>query len=208
MNVTEAIRNIRHSIGDASPIVISSVYDSPDAVTQIRSAGAAAFILKPFFRSRILHLFSDLLNGQQANDSPLSMLHALEHDDFCGKRALVVEDNELNAEIAGEVLSMAGLEVEYARDGRQALQMVQEAPSEYYDIIFMDIQMPVMNGYEATAAIRSLPLGASRRIPIIAMTANAFAEDVQASRQAGMNEHIAKPLDFTRLHELLVKYLG
>lgn len=208
MNVTEAIRNIRRSIGSAVPIVISSVYDSPDMVTQIRSAGAAAFILKPFFRSRILHLFKDLLNGQQANESPLSMLHALEHDDFCGKRALVVEDNELNAEIAGEVLSMAGLEVEYARDGRQALQMVQEAPSEYYDIIFMDIQMPVMNGYEATAAIRSLPLGASRRIPIIAMTANAFAEDVQASRQAGMNEHIAKPLDFTRLHELLVKYLG
>ncbi|MDO4204454.1 MAG: response regulator [Selenomonadaceae bacterium] len=207
-NIVEAIRTIRQEVGSSLPIIISSTVDRPDIAAEVKAAGADGFLVKPFFRSRLIHLFGDLLNGQKPGAAPVSMLDAFQQEDFGGKRALLVEDNEINAEIAAEVLSMVGLTVEHARDGLRAFQMVQSAPEEYYDIVFMDIQMPIMDGYEATAAIRSLPLSYVKSLPIIAVTANAFAEDVQAARQVGMNEHIAKPLDFTRLHELLVKYLG
>ena len=207
-NIDDAIRTIRHEVDETLPIIISSAVDQPDIAEKVRKAGATSFLVKPFFRSRLLHIFDDLLNGPKSEESSGSVLDALQQDNFCGKRALLVDDNEFNAEIAGEALSMVGLTVEHAHDGLRAFQMVKSSPSGYYDIIFMDIQMPIMDGYEATAAIRSLPLDYVRKLPIIAVTANAFAEDVQASRQAGMNEHIAQPLDFTRLHELLVKYLG
>lgn len=131
----------------------------------------------------------------------------LEELDLSGKRALLVEDNEINAEIAGEVLSMMGMQVEYATNGKEAVDMMMQATDKYYDIIFMDIQMPVMNGYEATRAIRSLPGDYSKRVPIIAMTANAFSEDVLASRNAGMNEHLSKPLEIDKLIVVLNKWL-
>ncbi|MDE7233708.1 MAG: response regulator, partial [Ruminiclostridium sp.] len=115
----------------------------------------------------------------------------------------LVEDNELNAEIATEILKMLGLDVEYARNGKAALDRVRTGSSGEFDIIFMDIQMPEMNGYEATRAIRALPGDYAKNVPIIAMSANAFAEDVRSAKEAGMNEHIAKPLDFDRLQKTL-----
>jgi len=128
-------------------------------------------------------------------------------DAFAGKRILLAEDNELNAEIATEILESAGLAVEWARDGALCVRMLTAAAPGHYDLILMDMQMPNMNGYEATKAIRALP-GPPRDIPILAMTANAFAEDRQNALTAGMNDHIAKPIDAAKLLSALAPYLG
>lgn len=109
----------------------------------------------------------------------------------------LVEDNQLNAEIAAKVLKMSGLTVDCAWDGIEAVDCLSSCPDGYYDMVFMDIQMPRMNGYDATRAIRSSTRDYCKRVPIVAMTANAFAEDVQAAKTVGMNEHIAKPLALT-----------
>ena len=130
----------------------------------------------------------------------------VEPSDYTGKRILLVEDNELNREIGVEILQMTGAEVETAENGKIAVEKVEASPKGSYDLIFMDIQMPVMNGYEATAAIRSLP-GEKGKLPIVAMTANAFAEDVQLAKNTGMNGHIAKPLDMNKLNDVLENWL-
>ena len=121
---------------------------------------------------------------------------------------LLVEDNEINREIAVEVLKSTNIEIEAAENGKEAVDQFSASANGYYDIILMDIQMPVMNGYDATSAIRSLDRPDARHVPIVAMTANAFAEDVQAAKNSGMNEHLAKPLDVGKLKEVLGKYLG
>ena len=126
---------------------------------------------------------------------------------FSDHRVLLVEDNELNAEIATELLKMTGLMVERAADGTEAVDRMSECEDGYYDMIFMDIQMPKMNGYDAARAIRTMGRGYCGQIPIVAMTANAFAEDVQAAKTVGMNEHIAKPLDLRVLAKTLKKWL-
>ena len=130
----------------------------------------------------------------------------VEPSDYTGKRILLVEDNELNREIGVEILQMTGTKVETAENGKIAVEKVEASPKGSYDLIFMDIQMPVMNGYEATAAIRSLP-GEKGKLPIVAMTANAFAEDVQLAKNTGMNGHIAKPLDMNKLNDVLENWL-
>ena len=127
--------------------------------------------------------------------------------DFTGKRVLLVEDNELNREIAEEILMQEGFLVEKAEDGVVAVSKVEESQEGYYDLILMDIQMPKMNGYEATKAIRSLPDPKLASIPIMAMTANAFEEDKMAALEAGMNGHIAKPIDIVKMNRELVKVL-
>ena len=153
-----------------------------------------------------------LIQLKQKNASALSMkitrnyLDELSEADYTGKRILLVEDNELNREIAVEILQMTGAEVETAENGKIAVEKVEASPKGLYDLIFMDIQMPVMNGYEATAAIRSLP-GEQGKLPIVAMTANAFAEDVQLAKNTGMNGHIAKPLDMNKLNDVLENWL-
>lgn len=127
---------------------------------------------------------------------------------LAGRRVLLVEDNALNREIAEEVIAQTGVIVESAADGKEALEMFEKSPARYYDMIFMDIQMPVMNGYDATTAIRALEHEDAASIPIIAMTANAFAEDIRMSRKAGMNEHLTKPLDMEQLMQCLRKWLA
>ncbi len=134
-------------------------------------------------------------------------LSELSKSDFSGFRALLAEDNELNREIACEILQMTGLKVDAAVNGKEAVEKFSACDLNSYQIILMDIQMPVMNGYEAAAAIRALPREDAAKIPIVAMTANTFAEDVQAAKNAGMNEHIAKPLDFGKLTETLNRWL-
>ncbi len=134
-------------------------------------------------------------------------IEKLQKKNYKGKRALLVEDNELNAEIAMEIIGMTGLEIEWTENGKLAVEKMRQVEPGYYDIIFMDIQMPIMNGYEATMAIREIPEDYAKNVPIIAMTANAFAEDVRASRNAGMNEHIAKPLDLAQLLATLDKWV-
>ena len=137
-------------------------------------------------------------------DNPLEALKQL---DFTGRKALLVEDNELNAEIAREILGVTGLAVERAVDGREAVSMMEKCMDGYYSIVFMDIQMPNMNGYDATRCIRAMDRNYCREIPIVAMTANAFAEDVQTARAVGMNEHIAKPLDLKILTRVMCQWI-
>ena len=127
--------------------------------------------------------------------------------DFGGKRLLLVEDNELNREIAGFILEEAGFVIESAPDGTDAVTMMEKCPEGYYDAILMDVQMPVMNGYEATKAIRAMHRQDIKALPIIAMTANAMEEDKEAALKSGMNAHIAKPLDIELLMKVLHQFL-
>ncbi len=207
MNGIETTRAIRSSVGENIPIIIISAYDWSDIEPEARAAGANAFVSKPLFKSRMIHLFNELVYGEP-DKKIVSDLDEYTREKFAGKKALLVEDNDLNAEIAGEILEMAGLTVEFARNGKEAVDIMAEVVDGYYDIVFMDIQMPIMNGYEAARAIRTLPGNYPKSVPIIAMTANAFAEDVAAAKNAGMNEHIAKPLDFSQLMNTLKKSLN
>ena len=132
----------------------------------------------------------------------------LEGMNLSNHRVLLVEDNELNAEIATEILEMTGLNVESASNGMEAVDKITSCADGYYDLIFMDIQMPKMNGYDATRAIRAMKRNYCKQVPIIAMTANACAEDIHAAKTVGMNEHIAKPLDLNALERTLKKWIS
>ena len=202
MDGIETARQIRKRIGSDITIILLSSFEFSEIEEEAKAAGVDAFIAKPLFRSRLtatLRRFVSEKKEKTARDY-------LESSDYSGKRILLVEDNELNREIASEILQMTGVEVEYAENGKIAVEKVLNAPANRYDLAFMDIQMPIMNGYEATAAIRGLS-GERGQLPIVAMTANAFAEDVQMAKNAGMNGHIAKPLDVKKLSEILKKWL-
>jgi len=127
---------------------------------------------------------------------------------FCGKKILLVEDNEINQEIAKAILEEAGFAIDLADDGSVAVEMMEQAPGHTYDLILMDIQMTRMNGYDATRAIRAMDDPVKAQIPIVAMTANAFEEDRQLALEAGMNDHVAKPIDVDRLMETLRNILS
>lgn len=207
MDGVETMREIRKRVGEDMPIIIISAYDWSDIEVEATLAGVNCFIEKPLFKSRLVNLFERLLKHEiSGEDSELKKL--TEQTDFSGKRALLAEDNAINAEIATEILQMTGLEVDWAHDGREAVEKMQSSEHGYYDCIFMDIQMPVLNGIEAAKEIRKLPNEDAASIPIFAMTANAFADDVKAVLDAGMNEHIAKPIDFDILMNILNKYLN
>ncbi len=199
----EVARQIRAIVGDSAPILIMTAYDWSNIEDEARAAGVNAFCSKPMFMSDLQATLSKAIGQQvmipESSDTPE------ETADFTGKRVLLVEDNELNREIAHEILSQAGFEVEAAEDGSIAVEIVKESKPGYYDLILMDVQMPIMNGYEATRAIRSLEDKELASIVIIAMTANAFEEDKKAALDAGMNDHIAKPIDIEVLFEVLGK---
>ncbi len=201
----ETAREIRRHIADEVPIIILSSYDWTEVEAEARDAGIQAFIEKPLFRSRLVYTLKSVLL-QEAGEKKLEDT-GLEQADYSGKRILLVEDNELNREIAEELLTYIGVAVEQAEDGQQALDMVEKHVPYYYDLIFMDIQMPVMNGYEAARRIRALGREDADRIPIIAMTANTFADDIWEAREAGMNDHVAKPVEVSKLLEALEKWL-
>ena len=199
-------RAIRQAVGKDVPIIIISAYDWSDIEQEARTAGANAFISKPLFRSRLVKTFSSLVGSDDPEEQEAPFV-ALETIDLKGSRVLLAEDNELNAEIAAEILKMTGLTVEHVADGVEAVDKMAECEDGYYDMVFMDIQMPKMNGYDAARAIRAMDRDYCRQVPIIAMTANAFAEDVHAAKTAGMNEHIAKPLDLNTLAKILKKWI-
>jgi len=146
----------------------------------------------------------DGIDGEENEDSSLDRIN---DSDFSGERVLLVDDIELNREVVCEILGMTGLEIDTAENGKEAVDKFSASEEGYYKMIFMDIQMPVMNGYEAVKNIRAMSRADAKTIPIIAMTADAFVEDVKASKKAGMNEHIAKPVDFDRLMEILNQWL-
>ena len=161
----------------------------------------------------VVTVYMGLQNGvsparQVSTDKTENILNYIASLDYSKKKILLVEDNELNREVATEIIALTNAKIEVAENGKAALNMIVERPAYYYDLIFMDIQMPVMDGYEATRAIRQLTDDYTKEIPIIAMSANAFAEDVIAARQAGMNDHIAKPLDLKKLAEAFEKWMN
>ncbi len=198
---------IRECVGNDVPVIIISAYDWPSIEEEAMHAGVDGFIGKPLFKSRLVRLFEQLL-GHKTEKNGLGLEELTGQTDFTGKRALLAEDNEINAEIAVEILGMTGLAVDWAHDGKEAVAQMEASAPGYYDCVFMDVQMPVMNGLDATRAIRAMSRSDAKTIPIFAMTANAFVEDVRAVLDVGMNEHIAKPLDFQVLLKVLNDYLG
>lgn len=164
-------------------------------------AGICGFVEKPLFRSALKECLLEHLNGKKQSE------HQQMSFDFSGKTFLLAEDNELNREIALELLGNMGAGMETAVNGEEAVKRFKESPPNYYSLILMDIQMPVMNGYEAARAIRLMDRPDAKAVPIIAMTADAFVEDIQNAKAAGMNGHMAKPLDYEGLSQEINKYL-
>lgn len=206
MDGIETTRQIRKQVGSDVTIIILSAFDYSEIEEEAREAGVDDFIAKPLFRSRLTATLKNAIEGKP-NKEAKNYLSSFAQCDFRGKNILLVEDNMLNSEIASEIIAMTGANIDTAENGKEALEKFSNAPIGFYDLIFMDIQMPTMNGYEATAAIRSLKKYQTKEVPIIAMTANAFAEDVVLAKNAGMNEHIAKPLEMNRLCEIMQRYL-
>ena len=205
MDGIETARRIRECVGQDVTIIILTSFEFSEIEEEARAAGVDAFMAKPLFRSRLTATLRQFTSGKKEKNAR-NYLEDFAKTDYTGKRLLLVEDNDLNREIATEILGMTGVTVETAENGKIAVEKVAAAPEHWYSLVLMDIQMPVMNGYEATAAIRSLP-GSRGKVPIIAMTANAFAEDVQLAKNTGMNEHIAKPLDLNKLNDVLKQWL-
>ena len=202
MNGIEIVRQIRKVIGNRCPIIILTAYDWADIEDEARAAGVTAFCEKPLFLSELRRVLAEPFRAEPAS-KPAQPTAA----DLKGKKLLLVEDNELNREIALEILKEAGFVVDTAEDGAVAVQKIKQAAPGQYDLILMDIQMPNLDGYEATRQIRALPDAEKANIPIFAMTANAFEEDRQNALEAGMNGHIAKPLDVPHLLHVLADAL-
>ena len=202
MNGIEIVRQIRKVIGNRCPIIILTAYDWADIEDEARAAGVTAFCEKPLFLSELRRVLAEPFRAEPASE-PAQPTAA----DLKGKKLLLVEDNELNREIALEILKEAGFVVDTAEDGAVAVRKIKQAAPGQYDLILMDIQMPNLDGYEATRQIRALPDAEKASIPIFAMTANAFEEDRQNALEAGMNGHIAKPLDVPHLLRVLADAL-
>lgn len=205
MNGIETAREIRKAVGEEIPVIIISAFDWSEIEHEAREAGVDAFISKPIFKSKLSATFQAIFD-ETSPKGKNSMETYREHR-YIGKRALLVDDNEINVQIAKELLEMTGIEVHTAENGKEALDDVLEKPEYYYDILFLDIQMPVMNGYECCKALRNQGREDLKKVPVIAVTANAFTEDILNAKHAGMNQHLAKPIDIVQLQSILEKWL-
>lgn len=203
MNGIEVVRRIRRIIGDSKPIIILTAYDWSNIEEEAREAGVTGFCSKPLFMSELRDILTQPYKVWNRQQEPQKQTI-----DYTGRKLLLVEDNELNQEIAVEILKGMGFVIDVAMDGEEAVEKMQAAKPGQYDVILMDIQMPHMDGYEATRRIRKLPDTAIANIPIIAMTANAFEDDKQNAFEAGMNGHIAKPIEIPKLVETLKEILN
>jgi len=204
MNGVEVARRIRKETGKDVPIIILTAYDWSDIEEEARDAGVTAFCSKPLFLSELRSCLYSIVNAEETTDSDADQKSTVLHTG----RILLAEDNELNQEIAAAILNEAGFSTEIASNGQLAVDMLKNSEPGYYRLVLMDIQMPVMGGYEATRIIRNLENKELASVPILAMTANAFEEDRQEALRCGMNGHIAKPIDIEKLFETLNQVLA
>lgn len=202
----ETAKEIRRMVGKEIQIIILSAYDWTDIEAEAAEVGVDAFVSKPMFKSKLIRVLLNVL-GHGEEEQTSNALETFVQQDFSGKRVLLVEDNEINIEVAEELLNVVGIQVEKAMNGQLAVERLLETAADYYDLIFMDIQMPVMNGYEASKAIRSSGRDDLTHIPIVAMTADAFSDDIRKSKDAGMNDHISKPVDVEKLEDVLRRWI-
>ncbi len=197
MDGIKTAREIRKQLGNDVPILLISAYDFSDVEEEAREAGVNGFLSKPLFKSTLYYGLKPYIDSPGQKSEPEK--HII---DFNGKRVLLAEDNELNWEIASELLKEHSLELDWAENGQICADMFRNSPVGYYDAILMDIRMPVKDGYESTDMIRSMNRPDSD-IPIIAMTADAFSEDIKKCLEHGMNAHVAKPIDIKELSRIL-----
>ena len=204
MDGIQTAKAIRRLVGAETLVVVMTAYEWKEIEADARRAGVDFFITKPLFRSELVDLFEKINDFSEAVYEPETAKGEIQ---FAGERILLVEDNELNLEVAASLLEMKGLTIESACNGLQALEKFCSTPVGYYDAVLMDIRMPVMDGLEAARNIRLFDKSDAQTIPIIAMTANAFDEDVEKSHAAGMNAHLAKPIDPEKLFAVLQEFI-
>ena len=205
MDGVEAARRIREKVGDMVPVMVLTSYDFDDIEEEAREAGITAFLNKPFFVSSFRR---EVEKSCMPVQKPDNMDSPDENMEFAGMRILAAEDNESNAEILTELLKIEGIECEIAENGKEAVDMFNASKPGYYDMIFMDIAMPVMDGYEAAGYIRSSVHPDGAAIPIVAMTAYVFEDDVRRAFEAGMDAHTAKPIDIENVKMLMRQLRG
>lgn len=196
-------RAIRARVGSSTPILLISAYDWTEIESEARAAGIDGFVAKPLFRSTLYRALSAVADGP-SDSSEASAPEA----DLAGRHVLLAEDNELNWEVARELLGALGLELTWAENGREAVDAFASSEPGAFDAVLMDIRMPEMDGYQATRAIRALPRPDAATVPVIAMTADAFSEDIERARDAGMDAHVAKPIDLRELVRTLARCLA
>ena len=204
MNGIEVTRRIRKEMGEDVSVIVLTAYDWSEIESEAKEAGVTAFCSKPLFMSELSTCLNSVVNAEEMEETE----DEFEIEDLPKGRILLAEDNELNQEIAVAILEEGGLEVEVAGNGQIAVEMLKKSEPGYYQLVLMDVKMPVMNGYEATKAVRKLENKELASIPIFAMTANAFEEDKREALNCGMNGHLAKPIDVDQLFKLLRKVLS
>ena len=200
----ETARRIRQNVGADLPIILLSAYNWEEAEQEATEAGINGFLTKPIFRSELVQKLRLYIVGSEVNTKEAGL--PLEQYQFEGLHILVAEDNDINREIAVELLHSAGIEVDSVENGLQAVRKMEQSEEGYYDMILMDIHMPVMDGFEATKNIRGLSNRKKAAIPIIAMTADAFEEDILKCKNAGMDGHISKPVNIEKMFEVIRLY--
>lgn len=202
MERVKLAKKIRESVSDFVPILFLRAYDE-GRIEEMPKINNTDSLMKPFFVSA----FKEKIREMQAEHGERSVEEAADGNNLEGLHFLAAEDNEINAEILTEILDMEGASCEIAENGKLAVERFMKAEEGEFDAILMDVQMPVMNGYDATRAIRASKAADAKRIPIIAMTANAFAEDEKAAMDAGMDAHVAKPIDIDLLKKVIRQYV-
>lgn len=202
MDGIETAKEIRKIVGDDVTIIIMTAYDWSQIEKSARAAGVNMFMQKPIFQSTLLSAFKKIYGDAIEEKVPEQKEYHME-----GKHVLLVEDHPLNVEIAKRMLKAKGIQVSEAKNGLEAIERFSEAPVGTYDLILMDVRMPVMDGLTAASHIRRLQKEGSKTIPIVAMTANAFEEDVKKSRESGMDAHLAKPIEPELLYSTLARFL-
>ncbi len=194
-------KQIRKIVSTYMPIILISAYDWSELESEAKEAGINGFISKPLFKSTLFYGLKKYMNIEELQGT------SSDENDLAGRHILVAEDNELNWEIINELLTDIGMELDWTENGQLCVEKYEKSDPEYYDAILMDVRMPIMDGYEATRSIRALNRPDAKSIPIIAMTADAFSEDIKRCLDNGMNAHTAKPINLDEVLSILKKYI-